>query len=224
MSLRDTVMNRVVIPGVRRATPEASGKIALLAFGKAVDGIGPLSPAAKYADKRLEKAGGDVEQAIAEIIKDHTRLAAAEGFVTNLGGLASKAATIPANVIGIAVLQCRMVAAIAHLRGYDLTDSRVRTAVFATMLGSKAVRQLLSSKRLPSRPRDIATGPVLDEKTSNRIGAAVIAEIIARAAGRSTATVLGRLIPGLGGLIGGVTDGWTTRQIGKYAKTEHSAR
>lgn len=220
MGLRETVMNRLVIPGVRRATPEASGKVAHLAFGKAVDGVGPLTPAATYADRELAKAGGNVNRAITDIINDHTKLAAIEGFVTNIGGLASKVATIPANVIGIAVLQCRMVAGIAHLRGYDLTDPQVRTAIFATMLGSKAVRQLLSNNQLPSRPRAIATGPALDEKTSNRIGAAVMGEIIARAAGRSTATFIGRSIPGLAGLIGGTTDGWTTRQIGRYAKGE----
>lgn len=222
MGLRDTVMNRLVIPGVRRATPEASGKVARLAFGKAVDGIGPLTPAATYAERRLQKAGGNVDQAITDIIRDHTRLAAAEGFATNIGGLATRAALVPANVLGIAVLQCRMVAGIAHLRGYDLKDTRVRTSIFATMLGPKTVRQLMSNKKLPSRPRDIATGPKLDERTSNQIAAAVTGEIMARAAGRSTATFVGRSIPGLGGVIGGTTDGWTTRQIGKYARKEHT--
>lgn len=222
MGLRDTFMNRVVVPGIRRATPEASGKLARLALGKAVDGVGPLTPAAKYAERRLESSDGNVERAIGDIISHHTRLAAAEGFVTNLGGLASRAALVPANVLGIAVLQCRMVAAIAHLRGYDLNDSRVRTAIFATMLGSKTVRALLSRKQLPSRPREIATGPHLDEQTSNKIAAAVTSEIVARSVGRSTAGFLGRAIPGMGGFVGGTTDAWTTRQIGKYAKGEHT--
>ncbi|WP_134325150.1 EcsC family protein [Cumulibacter soli] len=221
MGLRDTLLNRVIIPRVQRATPEASGKVARVAFGKALDGIGPLRPAAVYADARLQKANGNVREAIAGIISDHTKLAAVEGFATNIGGLASKVATIPANVVGIAILQCRMVAAIAHLRGYDLGDDRVRTAVFATILGSKAVRKLLAEDRIPSRPRDIATGPPIDEKTANQIGAAVIGEIIARAAGRSTASFIGRSIPGLAGIIGGATDGWTTRQVGRYASKEH---
>ena len=40
-----------------------------------------------------------------------------------------------AGVSGLALLQCRMIAGIAHLRGYDLDDPRVRNAILLTMLG-----------------------------------------------------------------------------------------
>ena len=39
------------------------------------------------------------------------------------------AITIPANITGLALIQCRMIAGIAHLRGYDLDDPRVRNAI-----------------------------------------------------------------------------------------------
>lgn len=222
MGLRDTVMNKLVVPRVKRLTPSAAGRVARAAFDKAVDGIGPLSAAAAYAEKRRAKAGGDTARAIKAIISDHTRLATVEGFATNIGGLVSMAVLVPANIVGIALIQSRMVAAIAHLRGYDLADPRVRTAVFAAMLGSKAVRELRSDNRLPSRPRDIATGPPADPDMTNKISAAVTGEIMARAAGRSTAGFVTRRIPVLGGVVGGTTDGWTTRQIGKYAARELS--
>ena len=45
-------------------------------------------------------------------------------------------------------------------------------------------------------------------------------EIIARAAGRSTATMIGKRVPVVGGVVGGATDSFTTRQIGKYAARE----
>ena len=41
------------------------------------------------------------------------------------------AVTVPANIAGLALIQCRMVAAIAHLRGYDLDDRRTRNAILA---------------------------------------------------------------------------------------------
>lgn len=220
MGLRDLVMSKVVLPRVKRLTPSAAGRVARAAFEKAVDGIGPLQPAAQYAENQKKKAGGDGARAIKAIITEHTRLAAVEGFATNLGGLISMAVLVPANIIGIALIQCRMVAAIAHLRGYDLADPRVRTAVFGAMLGSKSVRQLESNNQLPSRPRDVATGPPIDTSTANQISAAVTGEIMARAAGRSTVTFVGRRVPILGGVVGGTTDAWSTRQIGKYAARE----
>ena len=213
-------MNRLVMPAVKNATPDSAARIARIAFEKAVDGVGPLKPAAKDADQRLEKANGNVASAIEDVIGDHTRMAAVEGFATNLGGLASMALLIPANIAGIALIQCRMVAEIAHLRGYDLTDPRARTAVFAAMLGADVVRNLEKNDKLPSRPRAIATGPLLDGVTRDQISAAVAGEIIARAAGRSTVTFVGKRVPVLGGVVGGATDSWTTRKIGKYAARE----
>lgn len=222
MGVRDLLMSRVVLPAVKQLTPESASRVARTAFEKAVDGVGPLKGAAADADRRLKKAGGNLEQAIADVVSDHTRMAAVEGFATNIGGLVSMAVLVPANIAGIALIQTRMVAEIAHLRGYDLTDPRVRTAVFAAMLGSKTVRQLERNQKLPSGPRAIATGPVFDEETRDRISAAVTGEIIARAAGRSTVTFVGKRVPVLGGVVGGATDSWSTRQIGKYAAQEFS--
>ncbi|WP_228389283.1 EcsC family protein [Cumulibacter manganitolerans] len=224
MGVRDIVMSRVVAPAIKKAAPDKAAGLMRAAFGKAVDGVGPLKGAAEDADRRLQKAHGDVERAIDDVIGDHVRMAAAEGFVTNIGGLASMAVLVPTNIAGIALIQCRMVAEIAHLRGYDLADPHVRTAVFATMLGAKAVRALEKDKQLPSRPRAIATGPALDQATTDRISAAVTGEIIARAAGRSTVTMIGKRVPVLGGVVGGATDSWTTRQIGKYAARELTQR
>ena len=48
--------------------------------------------------------------------------------MTNIGGVATLPVAIPANITGVAIVQIRMVAAIAHLRGYDLNDNRVRTS------------------------------------------------------------------------------------------------
>lgn len=220
MGVRDVLMSRVVLPAVKQLTPDSASRVARTAFEKAVDGVGPLKGAAADADRRLQKADGNVERAIADVISDHTRMAAVEGFATNIGGLVSMAVLVPANIAGIALIQTRMVAEIAHLRGYDVSDPRVRTAVFAAMLGAKTVRELERGQKLPSGPRAIATGPVLDVESRDRISAAVTGEIIARAAGRSTVTFVSKRVPILGGIVGGATDSWSTRQIGKYAARE----
>ena len=45
---------------------------------------------------------------------------------------------LPANVLEFYVQATRMVGAIATLRGYDIKDPRIRTAVLLTLVGSKS--------------------------------------------------------------------------------------
>ena len=64
---------------------------------------------------------------------------------------------VPTNITGLALVQCRMIAGIAHLRGYDLTDPRVRNAVLVCLLGEEAVGSLVGERRLPAPPMALAT-------------------------------------------------------------------
>ena len=144
--------------GVKVAPKQASRFVRQI-LDLAIDGYGRYPSAAAAGDRRLREASGDVDQAIHSVIETHVRLAGVQGFVTNLGGVVTLAVTIPANVAGLAILQCHMVATIAHLRGYDLDDARVRNAVVACMLGDEGVRNLVRHKRLPSSPMGIATSP-----------------------------------------------------------------
>src|ERR1700742_4980388 len=80
------------------------------ALQRAIHGIGPLPPAAAAADRHLAQRRGDTDRAIHDVIEKHVRYAGAQGFVTNLGGLATMAVTVPTNITGLALLQCRMIA------------------------------------------------------------------------------------------------------------------
>jgi len=194
------------------------------AFDRAVDGAGPMRGAAEAADKRLAEHDGNVSEAIDSLIDSHVRLATAQGFVTNLGGLVTVAVMIPANISGLALLQCHMVAGIAHLQGYDLDDPRVRNAVLACMLGEGAVKGLVKNKKLPSTPMAIATAPSHDAELDRRIAAEVAAELIGRVAGKRTVTFIARRAPIIGGGVGAVSDGFRTYQVGRFAARELRAR
>ncbi len=194
------------------------------AFDRAVDGAGPMRGAAEAADKRLAEHDGNVSEAIDSLIDSHVRLATAQGFVTNLGGLVTVAVMIPANISGLALLQCHMVAGIAHLQGYDLDDPRVRNAVLACMLGEGAVKGLVKNKKLPSTPMAIATAPSHDAELDRRIAAEVAAELIGRVAGKRTVTFIARRAPIIGGGVGAVSDGFRTYQVGRFAAKELRAR
>ncbi len=217
-------LGKAFVPHVGRMAPDLTAGFVHEALSRAINGVGPLPGAVHAADKQLEEQGGDVDAAIHEVIENHVRYAGAQGFVTNLGGVVTAAVTIPANIAGLAMLQCRMVAGIAHLRGYDLADLRVRNAVLATMLGEDTVRTLVRKKKLPAPPMAIATAPAHDPQLNRVLAAEVAAEFLTRVAGKRVATTVGRRVPVIGGLFGAGADGFATWQIGRYADRELRSR
>jgi hypothetical protein len=190
------------------------------ALQRAIHGVGPLPPAAQAADAQLREQRGDVQRAIHEVIENHVRYAGAQGFLTNLGGVTTMAYMVPANITGLALVQCRMIAGIAHLRGYDLTDPRVRNAVLVCMLGEETVRDMVQSQDVPAPPMALATAPAHDPELDKLISGAVAADLVARVAGKRLAGTVARRIPLVGGFVGAGADGYVTWRIGRYADRE----
>jgi uncharacterized protein (DUF697 family) len=213
-------LGRSLAPRVAGMAPGVASGVVHEALDRAIRGVGPLPGAAAAADKQLAEQHGDVERAIHEVIENHIRFALGEGFLTNLGGLVTMTVTVPANIAGLALIQCRMVAGIAHLRGYDLDDPRTRDAILAGLLGEERVNQLIKRKRIPGTPMAIATAPVHDPHLDTLMATEVAAELVTRVAGKRLATTVGRRVPVVGGMIGAGADGFSTWQIGRYVARE----
>ncbi len=220
MSVAKSAGKLLAKPLLRSQTPAFATNFVREAFERAIDGFGPLKGAVAYADAKLERHDGDAAKAIRDLVDTHVRLAGVSGFVTNLGGIATTAVALPANLAGVAVLQCHLIAGIAHLRGYDVIDPRVRNAVLACMLGEDTVAELVKKRKLPTSPMAIATAPAYDESLNQKIASELTIELLTRATGKRTLGVIGRRTPILGGGFGAVTDGYATYQIGKYAARE----
>ena len=219
-----SIVGRVIGSSATKRAPDMAANLIRQAFDRAVDGVGPLKGAAEAADQRLADCNGDVDDAIGKLIDSHVRLAGAQGFLTNLGGVVTMAMTIPANISGLALLQCHLVAGIAHLRGYTLSDPRVRNALLACILGADGVQALVKDHRLPGAPMVIATAPQHDPELDQRIATEVATALIAQVAGKRTAAMVGRRMPVIGGGVGAVTDGWDTYRVGRYAAKELKQR
>jgi hypothetical protein len=200
--------------------PDLTAAFVREALHRAIHGVGPLPAASTAADKQLREQRGDVDRAIHEVIENHVRYAGAQGFVTNLGGLATMAFSVPANISGLALVECRMIAGIAHLRGYDLADPRVRNAVLVCLLGEESVRELVNAEKLPAPPMALATAPAHDPSLDRVISAEVASDLVAKVAGKKLAGTVGRRIPLVGGLVGMGADGYATWRIGRYADRE----
>jgi hypothetical protein len=214
----------VLAPKVTGLAPGLTSSFVHQALDKAISGVGPLPSAASAADKQLAEQHGDVERGIHEVIENHVRYAGAQGFVTNIGGLVTMAVTVPVNLSGLALIQCRMVAGIAHLRGYGLADPRTRDAILACLLGEEKILRMVKSSVLPGTPMEIAAAPTHDPALDQQLGTEVAAELVARATGKRLAATVGRRVPVVGGVVGAGTDAYVTWKIGRYVDREFLPR
>jgi len=213
-------IGKQLAPRVTELAPGVTHSVVRQALARAIAGVGPLPGAAKAAEAQLTEQKGDVDKAITELIENHVRYAGVQGFATNLGGLVTMAALVPANISGLALLQCRLVAAIAHLRGYDLDEPRVRNAILVTVMGEDNVKHLVKKHKIPAPPMALATAPVHDAALDQVIASEVAADLVSRVTGTRLATLVGRRVPLVGGLVGMGADGYATWKIGRYADRE----
>jgi hypothetical protein len=219
MSVKASI-GKHLAPRIGEMAPELTTSFVREALHRAINGVGPLGPAALAAEKQLAEQRGHVDRAIHEVIENHVRFAGAQGFLTNVGGLVTAAVAIPTSVTGLALLESRMIAGIAHLRGYELDDPRVRNAILTCLLGEEKVNSLVRKRKLPAPPMALATAPLHDPHLDRIISAEVASDLISRVAGRRLAITVARRVPVLGGVVGAGADGYGAWRIGRYADKE----
>ena len=211
---------RQFAPRMTTLAPGLTSAFVRQALAKAVEGVGPLPGAAAAAEAQLREQGGHVDKAIHEVIENHVRYAGVGGFLTNIGGLVTATIVAPANITGLALIQSRMVAGIAHLRGHDIDDPRVRNAVLVTMLGQDTVTRLVKRLDIPAPPMAIATAPEHDPTLDQTISNAVAQDLVGQVIGKRVASTIGRRVPLVGGVVGATADGYDTWKVGRYADRE----
>ena len=189
----------------------------------AIEGKGKL-PGAKHAAKQLLGQRSDVEGAINRLAMQHVAMASGQGFVTNWGGFIISLVTIPANLAAATFIQARLVSAIAHLRGYELSDPRVRTAILMVMLGPAANAELVSKGVLPSSPLVVATAPVFDARLDGQVSKALFDRAMNQVSGKRIGVWAAKRIPFVGGGVGAAVDGWFTSTIARHALAEFPSR
>lgn len=114
----------------------AMGKALSLSYDKALSGIAGMKGAEALAAEYMA-TGDDLEKQVDMLIRNQVIKCGASGFLTSLGGAITLPVALPANVLGVLYMQLQMIAAIAHMGGYDLQSDRVRTLVIACLCGNQ---------------------------------------------------------------------------------------
>lgn len=186
------------------------------AYDKALNGLPGTDTAEELAEGYLRKAKS-IEDAADSLIRWQTSKSATSGFLTGLGGVVVLPVAIPANIASVLYVQMRMIAAIAHMGGYDLRDDKVKTFVYMCLCGN-GVKDII-------KDFGIVLGQKLTKAAIEKISGSVITKINQKVGfrlltkfGSKGVVNLGKMIPLAGGVIGGTADGVSTAAIGKVAK------
>ncbi|MEI6236137.1 MAG: EcsC family protein [Planctomycetota bacterium] len=199
------------------ATPQGKVHAALnWAYDKVLVGIPGVDSAGEIASEYMKGAGTLIEK-VNSLIRWQVTKAGTSGFLSGVGGMITLPVTIPANVASVMYVQIRMIAAIAIMGGHNVKDDRVRTLVYACLTGN-AIKDVLKDTGL-------VVGMKLGTKAIECISGSTIVAINQRVGfrlvtkfGEKGAVNLGKMVPFLGGIIGGTIDATTTNMIGNVAR------
>ena len=203
--------------------PGAIDRLVEMLVDTGLEGRGPLSSAREVAQEALAKSDGDVEKAIARLARQTLVKGSIGGFVTGLGGFVTMPVSLPVNVAEFYLQAVRMVGGIATLRGYDIEEPRVRTAVLLTLVGSdshevleKAGMTTVSGRVTSYALKGLPPGAlmIVNKAVGFRLMRGVSEKVLSR---------LGRGIPVAGGLVGGGIDGFMMKKIADQAMKEFPA-
>ena len=113
-----------------------------------------------------------------------------------------------------------MVGAIAILRGYDIDDPLVRSAILLTLVGSDADEVLAKAGLATGGGRMVSLATRQLPPAGLLILNKAIAFRLLRGVGEKAFSKLGRGVPLLGGLVGGGIDTWMMKRIADHAMGE----
>lgn len=173
---------------------------------------GALTLAAQYANSYE-----NVDDAVDGLIRWQSGWNFTTGFVAGLGSTIMLPIAIPAALMASWFIQARMVATIAALYGHSLYDEKVRMAVWMTIAGD--------STKEPVKEVGITIGKKMTQVAIERIPGQMIKAVNKRIgfrmltkAGERGAINLVKVVPAIGGVLGGAVDGGMCAVVGNAAK------
>lgn len=184
-------------------------------YDKAVEGIPGFDTAQELSDNY--KKSDDLVACANSLIRWQNTKTGTTGFLSGLGGVITLPVTVPASVASLLYVQVRMVAAIAVMAGYDVRDDRVRSLVYVCLTGSAAKDIIKEAginlgSRLTISMIKRVPGTVLT-KVNQKVGFRLVTKF-----GSKGVINLGKMVPLVGGIIGGTFDSYSTNIVGNVAR------
>ena len=192
-------------------------------YDKALQGVLPGEKSIEeLAEDYLYKSSSK-KKAIDDLIGYQTLLCGTNGFITGLGGLLVLPVAIPTNILSTIYIQLRMIAAIAYINGYDIYSDQVRTIAYACLTGSSTTKVLknvgikIGEKVVINAIKKIPVEVLV--KINQQVGFRLVTKF-----GQKGLVNFGKMMPLVGGVVGGAFDTGMTLTIGNIAKKVFSEK
>jgi hypothetical protein len=185
-------------------------------YEKVLQGIPGLDSAIVIADKFMQMEGSPVQNANA-LIRWQNAKAGSSGFITGIGGLITLPVAIPANVASVLFIQVRMIAALAHMGGYNLRDDKVKSMIYLCLLGNIAKDMVQEAGILLGTKLTARAIERISERSLIQINERIGFRLLTLYGGKGIIN-LGKAVPLVGGMIGGTVDLVTTNMVGNMAR------
>ncbi len=185
-------------------------------YEKCLNGVSMVSPSVEdMADDYLNKYPTK-EEACKAMLNNQIVKCTTSGFVTGFGGFIVMPIAIPANISSVIYVQMRMIACTAYMAGYELNSDQTQTFVYACLAGvalNNALKQagIKVGIKLANGVIKKIPGKVLT-KINQKVGFRFITKF-----GTTGVVNLGKMIPGVGAIVGGGFDLAETKIIAKRA-------
>lgn len=186
------------------------------AYDKAIVGAPGLDSAEELARDYLAGSGTLTER-IDSLIRWQNTKAGTSGFLTGLGGIITMPVTVPANIASVMYVQIRMIAAIAIMCGQDVRSDQVKTLVYACLAG-EAAKDILKDAGIVIGTK-VATNLIknISGKTIAAINKKVGFRLLTKFGEKGVINLV-KVVPVLGGVIGGTVDAVATNVVGNIAR------
>ena len=185
-------------------------------YEKCLNGVSMVSPSVEdMANDYLNKYPTK-EEACKAMLNNQIVKCTTSGFVTGFGGFIVMPIAIPANISSVIYVQMRMIACTAYMAGYELNSDQTQTFVYACLAGvalNNALKQagIKVGIKLANGVIKKIPGKVLT-KINQKVGFRFITKF-----GTTGVVNLGKMIPGVGAIVGGGFDLAETKIIAKRA-------
>lgn len=187
------------------------------AYDKALNGTIPGTDSSYEMAENYLKGDEDLMAKANSLIRWQNTKSATTGFVSGLGGMITIPVSIPVSIATVIYVQIRMITAIAIMGGYNVKDDRVNALVYSCLAGNaakdilKGAEIVIGSKMSTQLIKSISKETIF--AINKRVGFRLLTKF-----GEKGAINLGKMIPLVGGVIGGTFDGISTNIVGNIAR------
>lgn len=183
-------------------------------YEKCLNGIPKVSSSVEEMANEYLRKYKTKELACEAMLRNQIAKCTTSGFITGFGGVITMPVTLPANITSVLYVQMRMIACVAYMAGFELDSDETQTFVYACLAGV-AVNEVIKQASVKFGVK-FANGLIkkIPGKALTKINQKVGFRFITKF-GTKGIVNLGKLLPGIGAVVGGGLDYAETKIIAK---------